>query len=129
MSADNDGLELAIPHPPPYRHRGDPQKLGSSSLANEVVDLSRFLCCHPAPLHAINPGFAAPVMKLKGKIRKKTDASIRKKTDASALILCYTLFMLEKPKCPECGSAQVYYRRILKESVCRRYGYLMMENP
>jgi len=67
-------------------------------------------------------------MKLKGKIRKKTDASIRKKTDASALILCYTLFMLEKPKCPECGSAQVYYRRILKEFVCRRCGHTWKAN-
>jgi uncharacterized protein (DUF983 family) len=28
----------------------------------------------------------------------------------------------EKPKCPSCGSGEVYYRRILKEFVCRRCG-------
>jgi len=27
------------------------------------------------------------------------------------------------PNCPKCGSKQVYYRRILKEFVCRRCGH------
>ena len=28
--------------------------------------------------------------------------------------------LILKPKCPSCGSGKVYYRRILKEFVCRR---------
>ena len=39
--------------------------------------------------------------------------------------LVYNLNMAEtkeKPKCPSCGSGEVYYRRILKEFACRRCG-------
>ncbi|MBU1067687.1 hypothetical protein KKE60_07850 [Patescibacteria group bacterium] len=29
----------------------------------------------------------------------------------------------EKPRCPQCGSGEVYYRQILKEFICRRCGH------
>ena len=32
--------------------------------------------------------------------------------------------LIIKPKCPKCGSGQVYYRRILGQFVCRRCGHI-----
>lgn len=55
-------------------------------------------------------GFKVPTTVREHTVKRKVERSREK-------------FDLEQPKCPKCGSAQVYYRRILKEFVCRRCGH------